>query len=110
MLYWVTGSNGTGKTLNTLKWVRDLQKKYPERKVFYNGRFKLKPEKEIEFGWEKFDFKDWENKPDGSIFLVDEAHNDLPVRPAAQKPPEYIAKLAEHRIRGFDFFNYAASE
>lgn len=104
MLYLVTGSNGTGKTLNTLKWVRDLQLRNPERQVFYNGRFKLKSEKESEFGWSKFDFKDWQDLPDGSIVLVDEAHNDLPVRPAGQKPPEYIAALAEHRSRGFDFF------
>lgn len=104
MLYLVTGSNGTGKTLNTLKWVRDLQLQNPQRAVFYNGRFKLKPEKEAEFGWHKFDFSDWQTKPDGSIFIIDEAHNDLPVRPSGQKPPDPIAMLAEHRSRGFDFF------
>ena len=104
MLYLVTGANGTGKTLNTLRWVRDLQLENPERPVFYNGRFDLKPEKEKEFGWAKFDFKDWQKLPDGSICLVDEAHNDLPVRPASQKPPDYVAALAEHRSRGFDFF------
>lgn len=104
MLYLVTGSNGTGKTLNTLKWVRDLQLQNLERPVFHNGRFKFKPEKESEFGWSKFDFKDWQSLPDGAICLVDEAHNDLPVRPAGQKPPDYIGALAEHRSRGFDFF------
>ena len=104
MLYLVTGANGTGKTLNTLKWVRDLQLKNPERQVFYNGRFKLKPEKEKEFGWAQFEFEKWQDLPDGSILLVDEAHNDLPVRPSGQKPPQYIAALAEHRSRGFDFF------
>ena len=104
MLYLVTGSNGTGKTLNTLKWVRDLQLQNLHRQVFYNGRFKLKPEKESEFGWTKFEFADWQNLPDGSICIVDEAHNDLPVRPAGQKPPDHVAALAEHRSRGFDFY------
>lgn len=104
MLYLITGSNGTGKTLNVLKWVRDLQMENPERPVFYNGRFKLKPEKESEFGWAKFDFEKWQELPDGAICLVDEAHNDLPVRASTQKPPDYIAALAEHRSRGFDFF------
>ena len=104
MLYLVTGANGTGKTLNTLRWVRDLQLANPERPVFYNGRFNLKREKEIEFGWAKFDFREWQKLPDGSICLLDEAHNDLPVRPAGQKPPDYIAAIAEHRARGFDFF------
>lgn len=103
MIYLTTGANGTGKTLFTLRDVRDLQEK-TNRPVYYNGRFALKPEVQVDFGWEKFDFKDWESLPDGSILLVDECHNDLPLRPPSSAPPPYIAALAEHRRRGFDFF------
>lgn len=103
MLHLITGSNGAGKTLFTLDWVRDRAVK-ENRKVYYNGRFKLKPEIETEFGWEKFDFKDWQSMPDGAIFLVDECHNDLPNRPTGSKVPDEVRMLAEHRARGFDFY------
>lgn len=108
MLHLLTGANGTGKTLFTLRWVRDLQLKAEKagtpRPVFYNGRFKLKPEIAAEFGWEKFEFKDWEKLPDCSICIVDECHKDLPPMNAASEPPSHIKELAEHRSRGFDFF------
>ncbi len=99
MLYLTTGANGAGKTLNTLKWVRDRQLK-ENRAVYYNGRFDMV----AEFGWEKFDFKDWQKLPDGAIIMVDECHNDLPVRKASESVPEHVQMLAEHRRRGFDFY------
>lgn len=103
MLHLITGSNGAGKTLFTLKWVRERSLK-ENRKVYYNGRFKLKQEIETQFGWEKFEFKDWQSMPDGAIFLVDECHNDLPNRPTGSKVPDEVRMLAEHRARGFDFY------
>lgn len=99
MIYLVTGANGAGKTLNTLKWVRDQSVK-ENRPVYYNGRFEMV----AEFGWIKFDFADWLTLPDGSICLVDECHNDLPVRGNAAPVPEAVRMLAEHRRRGFDFY------
>lgn len=103
MLYLRTGANGSCKTLFTLKDVRELQLK-ELRPVAWNGRFKLKPEIEAEFGWKRIEFKDWQAEPDGTIFLMDECHNDLPRRPNGSAVPEYVSKLAEHRARGFDFF------
>lgn len=103
MLYLRTGGNGSGKTLFTLQDVRKLQLE-TGRPVCHNGRFKIKPEKEAEFGWKKIDFKDWQDQDDGTIFLIDECHYDLPQRPPSQFPPPHIAKLTEHRARGFDFF------
>ena len=64
----------------------------------------LKPEKLKEFGWKLIDFKDWQAEPDGTIFLMDECHLDLPKRPNGSAVPLYVSKLAEHRARGFDFF------
>lgn len=102
MLYLITGSNGAGKTLNTLKWVRERQLK-EHRPVAYNGRFEL-----VEDGpladWKKIDFKDWQDEPDGTIFVIDEAHNDLPLRGPRGDQPAYVSQLAEHRKRGMDFY------
>lgn len=102
MLHLITGANGAGKTLNTLKWVRELQLK-ENRPVCYNGRFDAVPGGELA-SWKKIDIKDWQSEPDGTIFLVDECHNDFPLRPPSGTPPDYIRMLAEHRKRGFDFF------
>lgn len=101
-MYLRTGANGTGKTLLTLRDVRAKQLA-ENRPVYWNGRFKLKPEKEAEFGWRRADVKDWETFEDGAIILVDECHNDMPVAAAMNNPP-WITKLSEHRSRGFDFF------
>lgn len=102
MLYFITGANGAGKTANSLKWVRDRQIK-ESRPVAYNGRFDLVEGGELK-GWKKIDFKDWQAEPDGTIFFIDEAHNDLPNRPPSAAVPEHVRMLAEHRKRGFDFY------
>ena len=102
MLYLISGANGAGKTLNTLKWVRERQLK-ENRPVCHNGRFDPVPGGELD-NWTKIDFKDWQDEPDGTIFLIDEAHNDLPNRPAGSTVPDAVKMLAEHRKRGFDFY------
>lgn len=103
MLYLRTGANGTCKTLFTLKDVREKQLK-EGRSVCWNGRFDLKPEIAEQFGWKKIDFKDWQDQDDGTIFLIDECHNDMPKRPSGSPVPLHIKALGEHRKRGFDFF------
>ncbi|CAN7258958.1 zonular occludens toxin domain-containing protein [Acidovorax sp. LjRoot129] len=102
MLYLISGANGAGKTLNTLKWVRERQLK-ENRPVCHNGRFEPVDGGELS-NWKKIDFKDWQAEPDGTIFLIDEAHNDLPNRAAGATVPEAVKMLAEHRRRGFDFY------
>lgn len=102
MLYLVTGANGAGKTLNTLKWVRERQIK-EGRPVCHNGRFEPVENGELST-WKKIDIQNWQDEPDGTIFLVDECHNDFPLRAPSSKPPEYVQMLAEHRRRGFDFY------
>lgn len=109
MFYLVTGGVGTGKTLFTLKWVRELQLE-TGRPVCYclDGRgetvLKLKGEA-LEFGWKEIDFVTWENQEDGTIFILDECHELLPSRGLNRgSPPDHIQALARHRHRGFDFF------
>lgn len=102
MLYLITGANGAGKTLNTLKWVRERQLK-ETRPVAHNGRFDAVEGGELS-SWKKIDIKNWQDEPDGTIFLIDECHNDFPLRPPSSTPPDYVKMLAEHRRRGFDFY------
>ncbi len=99
MIYLRTGANGAGKTLLTLRDVRE-KSLAESRPVYYNGRFEML----ADFGWTKIDAKDWESCPDGAIFLFDECHNDFPLRSASAPVPPYVKQLAEHRRRGFDFF------
>lgn len=102
MLFLITGANGAGKTLNTLKWV---QKRALEegRPVCHNGRFEPVPGGELA-NWKTIEMKDWQAEPDGTIFLVDECHNDFPLRSPSSVPPDFVKMLAEHRRRGFDFY------
>ena len=102
MIYLRTGANGTGKTLLTLRDVREKSIK-ENRPVYHNGRFEIKPGGPLE-GWQKIEFKDWQSVPDGAIFIIDECHNELPVRPSSAPVPEPVKMLAEHRRRGFDFY------
>ena len=93
MLHLITGSNGAGKTLFTLKWVMERVEK-EGRSVCHNGRFSLVAGGPLA-NWKKVDFSDWQAKHDGTIFLIDECHNDLPTRPASAAVPDPIKMLAE---------------
>lgn len=102
MIYLTTGANGAGKTLNTLELVR--KKQVAEgRTVYYHG-FDMKPAKAQEFGWLPCDPLKWQELPDGAIIIWDECQKGLPVRGTGAAVPPYVAALAEHRKRGFDFF------
>ncbi|PUA99154.1 zona occludens toxin [Acidovorax sp. 107] len=103
MIYLTTGANGAGKTLLTLKDVRAQQLK-ENRPVYYHG-FDMDEAKAAEFGWQKFDPKDWQGLPDGSICIMDECQNEFPLRRSGSEVPEYVQAIAQHRRRrGFDFW------
>lgn len=102
MLYLTTGANGAGKTLFTLLEVQAKALK-ENRPVCYNGRFDLVADGPLK-NWKRIDIKDWQAEPDGTIFFVDECQNDFPLRLGKEPLPEFVRMLAEHRIRGFDFF------
>lgn len=101
MIYLTTGANGAGKTLLTLRDVREKSLS-ENRPVAFNGRFDMV----ADFGWKRIAVKDWQAEPDGTIFLFDECHNpdDFPIRSSSQSVPGYINALGEHRKRGFDFY------
>ena len=103
MIYLTTGANGAGKTLLTLKDVRAQQLK-ENRPVYFHG-FDMDEAKAAEFGWQKFDPKDWQSLPDGSICIMDECQNEFPVRRSGSEIPDYVQAIAQHRRRrGFDFW------
>lgn len=102
MYYLTTGTNGAGKTLNVLEWVRELQLE-SNRPVYYVG-FDIVPEYKEQFGWQEFEPTKWMDLPDGSICIMDECQKYFPNRPVGSKVPDYVMALTEHRKRGFDFF------
>jgi zona occludens toxin len=104
MIYLTTGANGAGKTLLTLRDVREKSLK-ENRPVYHNGRFEIVPGGELST-WTTFETKDWQTVPDGAIFVIDECHNpgDFPLRTVKDAIPDYVKAMAEHRRRGFDFY------
>lgn len=103
MIYLTTGANGAGKTLLTLKDVREQQLK-ENRPVYYHG-FDMEESKAADFGWKTFEPKDWQDLPDGSICIMDECQNEFPLRRSGSEVPDYVNAVAQHRRRrGFDFW------
>lgn len=101
MIYLTTGGNGAGKTLITLKDVREQQLK-EGRPVYYHG-FTAKPILK-EWGWQEFDPKKWQDLPDGSVCVFDECQNEFPAKIQGELP-DYINAVAQYRRkRGFDFW------
>ena len=101
MIYLTTGGNGAGKTLFTLKDVREQQLK-ENRPVYFHG-FTAK-QILLDWGWQEFDPKKWQDLPDGSICIFDECQNEFPAKIQGELP-DYINAVAQfRRKRGFDFW------
>ena len=101
MIYLTTGANGAGKTLLTLKDVRQ-QQLAENRPVYYHG-FEA-GEVLIGWGWLPFEPEKWQDLPDGSICIFDECQNEFPAK-IAGAIPEFINAIAQfRRKRGFDFW------
>jgi zona occludens toxin len=114
----VTGANGAGKTLNTIKmlltedrWLKytcpDTGRELP-RPVYY-ATLELT---EIAKGDPKFkhwqsitheELKTWWDLPPGSVILIDEAHQFFPQTKGTGDLPDHIAKMDMHRHYGLDF-------
>lgn len=102
MLYLVTGTPGSGKTLNTIKFIRE-SKQFQGRNIYYFGIRDLNPE----FGWTELkedEAKAWHDLPSNSVIIFDEAYNIFPTKHGAQGTPEHVKQLAVHRHKGFDIF------
>lgn len=102
MIHLTTGSPGSGKTLFTLSWVHKLWEE-TGRPVCYTDKLELLGEAE-NWGWKQIDIQNWEQEPDGTIFLVDEAQFPFRKSASTSAPPPWIENLTVHRHRGFDFF------
>lgn len=101
MIYLTTGGNGAGKTLFTLKDVREQQLK-ENRPVYFHG-FTAK-QILLDWGWQEFNPKKWQDLPDGSICVMDECQNEFPAKIQGELP-DYINAVAQYRRkRGFDFW------
>lgn len=102
MLYLVTGTPGSGKTLNTIKFIRE-GKQFQGRDIYYFGIRNLNPE----YGWNELNeeqAKQWHDLPSNSVIIFDEAYNIFPTKHGAQGTPDHVKKLAVHRHKGFDIF------
>lgn len=101
-IYLVTGTPGAGKTLNTIKTVKERADK-ELRPVYYANI------KGITFAnWHELSGEltplNWFDCPDGAIILIDECQDFYPAMSATAKQPEYIMRFATHRHQGFDIY------
>lgn len=96
MMYLVTGLPGASKTLNTIKWLSE-EKQFQNRPFYYHNI------KELTLDWHLIDDPTkWNDLPDGSVIVLDEAQETFPARGNNRPVPEFIEPLAKHRHKGFD--------
>lgn len=112
-----TGVPGSGKTLSMVERLAKLQARWeahPEeaRPVFILGIPDLilphspVPLKSVQIqkaGAPSL-VPDWEEMPDGSLVIIDEAQGIFPPRSTASTSPVHVAWLNTHRHRGFDIW------
>ncbi len=92
-----TGLPGAGKSLSLVDELRRMHEREPGRLVYAYGIDGLRDGLA-----EACDPRKWEDLPDGSIVVVDEAQKVWPSRRAGD-PPDDVRAFSEHRHRGFDF-------
>lgn len=102
-LFIIDGVPGAGKTLNTIKEVRDRAVK-EARPVFYNYITDLSPD----LGWTEVDddfIKSWHDQlPEGAILVIDEAWRHFPKWETKKTPPDYVLAFFQHRKKGHDVY------
>lgn len=96
-IVFVTGLPGAGKSLRAVQ--RIVEAREQGRNVYVCGLDGLDPSVGAEIIESP---NDWQDLPDGSLVVVDEAQKWWPQRRAGDPAP-YIRALSEHRHRGFDF-------
>ena len=98
MITLTTGTPGSGKSLYTIHYVKQLAEK-ESRAVYYHGI------KDLTLPWTLMDDpKEWDTLPTGSIIVIDECQGSFRPRGAGSQVPAYIAAMETHRHKGYDIF------
>lgn len=101
MIYLITAVPGSGKTLYTLKWLKEFADR-ENRQVYYSGIPLSDKGKEM-LGWQELeDPETWHKLPPGAITVIDECQRIFPVRRAGGQVPEYVSAFETHRHKGHD--------
>lgn len=118
MIYLNTGIPGSGKTLSMVQALAKLLSRFEThgdeaRPIFVLGIPELAlphaplPLKSVQIGKPGSSpvlVPDWEEMPDGSLVIIDEAQGIFPPRSSASTAPAHVAWLNTHRHRGFDLW------
>ncbi|MFL9611424.1 zonular occludens toxin domain-containing protein [Methylobacillus sp. Pita2] len=98
MITLITGLPGSGKSLFTLKTVKELADK-EMRPVFYHGI------PELTLDWQRMEKgEDWTECPQGAIIVIDECQTTFRPRANGAAVPKYVSQLEVHRHSGHDLF------
>lgn len=108
MIYLFTGSNGTGKTLNAIKFICEKLDPDSDRPIFYfeSPNQPLHIDEIGKLPWQRLESEEvwhWWNLPERSIVMVDEFRRVWPFRAPKDPIPESVDRLSEHRDKGMDF-------
>lgn len=99
MIYLFTGTPGAGKTQFGI--AKALEFKRAGRTVYAHNVNGLDF---VKTGFFPCDEPEkWQELPDNSVILLDEAYTAFPQRDYRKPVPDWIEALARHRHRGFDF-------
>lgn len=99
MIYLWTGSPGAGKTQFALALAVEFKAKGRAVYVFNVNGLDL-----VKTGFFPLDEPSkWQELPDNSVVVLDEAYAAMPQRDYKKGVPAWIESLATHRHRGFDF-------
>jgi zona occludens toxin len=112
-----TGVPGSGKTLSMVEKLAALVDRWtahPEeaRPIFVSGvpdlalPHAIMPLKSVQVAKAGAPMlvPDWDEMPDGSLVIIDEAQGCFPPRSSASTAPAHVAWLNTHRHRGFDIW------
>lgn len=101
MIYLVTATPGSGKTLWTLDYFTKLAKS-EDRQVYYSGIL-LTDEGKEETGWLELEEPEkWFELPAGAIIIIDECQRIFGRRPTGSKVPPHVSHFETHRHYGLD--------
>lgn len=97
MITLTTGLPGSGKTLYTISFVKELSER-DNRPVFYAGI------KDLTLPWHLIEAAEWMNCIEGAIIVIDECQMLFRPRGNGSQVPKYVSELETHRHKGFDIF------